>query len=172
MEGMNIFRIIVIIYGNYKKFKNRKNHLKEKEQKCDMIELKALAVKPEDIPNSQPMNIETYIPNTTYIVILCFILIIISIILEITKIKKIKQETKAIKKEVVLFTMLLLISVIMLTFFISRQGIIVIKGIEGMIPHGIPNTMLNISVIINVILVVKPLIYILKKDKPNRHNKQ
>ena len=129
-----------------------------------MTELKALAIKPEDIPNSLPINVETYIPNTTYILILCFILIIISAILEITKIKKMKQETsKAIKREVVLFTILLLISIIMLTFFISRQRFIVIKGIEGMIPHGIPNIVLNISVIINAILVIRSLIYIRKK---------
>ena len=133
-------------------------------EKNNMTELKALAIKPEDIPNSLPINVETYIPNTTYILILCFILIIISAILEITKIKKMKQETsKAIKREVVLFTILLLISIIMLTFFISRQRFIVIKGIEGMIPHGIPNIVLNISVIINAILVIRSLIYIRKK---------
>ena len=126
--------------------------------------MKTGSLLPQDVVGSESIEFETYIPTTTYIVILCFGLLVISIILEIIKIKMMRQRIERIKREVIDFIIVLMISLIGTIFCIKKIGLTKIRGIEHFC-GSIWYIILSIILVISIIMVVRPLIYIIKQRR-------
>ena len=130
-------------------------------------------------------TVTTYIPKTTYIVILGLVLLVISIILEVIRIKIMRKKSEEIINELIIFFILLEISLIVLIFYVCKFGLIkmmydetgigltritsgglrifnIIDVIEFIIPC--------IILIITIIMVLRPLIYIIKYRKNLKNN--
>lgn len=112
-----------------------------------------------------------YIPKTTYIVILCLALLVISIILEVIRIRMMRKKLEEITNELIIFFILLEISLITLIFYVGEFGLtrtiyggLKIFNIIDVIEFIIPCVIL----IISVIMVLKPLIYIIKNRKKGK----
>lgn len=119
---------------------------------------------------------DTYIPKTTYIVILCLALLVISIILEVIRIKMMRKKLEEITNELIIFFIWLEISLITLIFYVCKFGLTryYIRGVIDVFsfPYFIEFIPPRVVLIISVIMVLKPLIYIIKNRKKKKNNQK
>lgn len=107
---------------------------------------------------------EIYLPFDTYIVILCLFLLVLSVILEIIKLKNMKRNGENIKKEIVVFSIIFILSLVGEILYIATNELTAIRGIVC-VHSSITLIGLYFSLILSIILVIKSLLYFIKPKK-------